>query len=95
MPPGFEILTKFRVIENLTVIDDPDGLAFVMDRLVTPWQIDDAQPYRPQSSELIRVNPRSIGSSVTNKTEHATEERGLVEFVCLEIYYSRNATHIN
>jgi hypothetical protein len=47
MAARFEFLAKLSEVVNLSVIDNAESLVLVEDRLVTPSQIDNAEPPYP------------------------------------------------
>ena len=49
VPTGLEGRPLFRVVEQFAVVDDTDAAVFVMDRLLTISQADDAQAPRRQA----------------------------------------------
>src|SRR5690606_1103943 len=44
VPLGFERAAQLDVIEDFAVVDDPDRLVLVVDRLRAAFEIDDAEP---------------------------------------------------
>jgi hypothetical protein len=73
MPSGHKILPEIRIIKDFTIVDDPDGPILIVDRLITPGQIDNTQPCMCQADLLVEVYPEGIGTPVSNHSQHLPE----------------------
>ena len=49
MPARLQLLAQFGVVINFSVEYDPGSFIFVADRLMSPGEIDDAQPPHAQA----------------------------------------------
>jgi hypothetical protein len=44
MTSSLQILPDLWVVEDLPIINDPDGLIFIMNGLISTTEVDNAQP---------------------------------------------------
>src|SRR5438105_15885709 len=56
MPFELQILPELGEVIDLAVENNPDSLVFVVDRLMSACQINDAQAPHPQSKTSLRMN---------------------------------------
>jgi hypothetical protein len=84
-------LTELGIVEDFAVINNPEGLVLVMDRLIPATEINDTQTGMGQAGDPIQIKAEGIRPAVTEKAYHPPQERigrGIVK-----IYYSGNSTH--
>ena len=60
--PGFKALPGFHVVVQLTVLGCPDGAAFIGERLMAAFHVDDAKPTRSDRYSLALEQTAVIGS---------------------------------
>ncbi len=77
VPRGLEFTPQLRVIENLPVVDDPEGPVLVVDRLVAALEVEDAQPGGAQTDPLVHVDSEGIGPAVADEREHPSQQGNL------------------
>jgi hypothetical protein len=68
-----ETLAQLHKIVDLTVQDDPDGLVFVMDRLLTRLKVDDAEPSHTHSEIPVPEDSLVIRSTMLDTPAHPLE----------------------
>jgi hypothetical protein len=68
-----ETLAQLQKLVDLSVQDDPDGLVFVMDRLLTRLKVDDAEPSHAHSEIVVREDSLVIGSTMLDTPAHPLE----------------------
>ena len=90
---SFQVGTKFNVIEDLSVVNDPQGLVFIVDRLITTGKVDDAEACRCKASDIVHVNAEGIRAAMADQAKHATEET-FVRALAAKIDYSCYSTHV-
>ncbi len=90
--PRFQFLPEFRVVENFSVKDDPNGPVLVVNWLISASKIDDAQPGMGQPCNAIPVNAGCIRAPVAQQTDHTTEKTFL-RCRSSEVYDASDAAH--
>jgi len=88
-----ERFSEFGMIEDLPVVDDPEAVIFIVDRLRTPRKIDDAQPRAPQADPVIDIDAGLIGSAMGLGRVHPFDLLGRYDTRFFEVKDSSNATH--
>jgi hypothetical protein len=68
-----QTLAQLPEIVDLSVQDDPDGLVFVVDRLLTRLKVDDAEPSHTHSEISIHEDSLIIRSTMPNTPAHPLE----------------------
>jgi hypothetical protein len=62
--------SQFNVIEYLAVEHDPDGLIFVVDRLPSTLEIDDAQARVREPYFIVNVETVTIRTAMMEHADH-------------------------
>lgn len=88
----FQIPAEFKVVEDFTVIDNPDGIILVVNGLVAAGKVDDAQARVGQADLPIRIYAERVGASMANEPQHPPEKR-FFGFRRIKIDYAGYATH--
>jgi len=73
-----QFLSQVGIIEDLAVVNDPDGLVFVVNGLITPGQVEDAQPCRAEPNLFVTIDSEGIGAAVSDEPQHTAEEMFLL-----------------
>ena len=89
----FQVGTKFNVIEDFSVVNDPEGLVFIVDRLITTGKVNDAESSGCKTGDVIHVDAEGIWATVPDQAKHTTEET-FVRALAAKINYSCYSTHI-
>ena len=62
MPLANKLLAQFKVIEDLTVKDDPHRSILIANRLPSPLQVNDAQARMSKANQVVLKKTEPIGS---------------------------------
>jgi hypothetical protein len=83
MATSLQVLPKLWIVEDLPIVNDPDGPIFIVNRLVSTAQVDDAQPGMGKSGVLTKIDPKGIRAPMPEQSQHLPEKllrrRGRVE----------------
>ena len=90
MAGGFEPRPQLPEVVQLAVVDDPNRLVLVRDRLLAGVKIDDRQPPHSESDTTIDEVTVIVGSSVTDDIAHRAEP---IWICTLFAYESRDSAH--
>ena len=93
VPSGLQVQSQLRVVEHLTVEDDPQGLVFVRDGLLAGAQVDDAQAGIAEPDVVVEVDAELVGSAMADRPEHRAEGRFVRGRSPSEIADSDDAAH--
>src|SRR5574339_28828 len=74
MPATFQLGAQLDVVEDFAVEDHPDGAVLVADRLVSAFDMDDAQARMRETDMRIVVKPETIGPAMTGRLDHPPED---------------------
>ena len=88
-----QILAQLDVVENLTIVDNPERLILIADGLPSVAQINDAQPRTPQRSDRIEQNSKLIGATMPDSPQHPTQLKFTRGFLASEVENPSDATH--
>jgi hypothetical protein len=75
--PANQVLPKLAIVVDLTIEHDGDGPILIVDRLVAPFEIDDAEPPHPDAHVASRVKTVVIGPPMGDARTHALHHRGI------------------
>src|SRR5690349_4577317 len=81
VPTLFEVIPQFRKVVDLAVENNPDGLVFVMNGLMTTGKIDDAETAHAEAGASTRSNAFVVGATVDNRGAHPTDCGGIYDFI--------------
>src|SRR5690242_2200872 len=87
-----EFRTKRRMIENLTVVGDPDRARFVRHRLVAAGKIDNAEPPMSEIGDSVLVNALPVRAAMADGVHHPSQIR-FRRRLPLEVYESGYSAH--
>ena len=68
-------LTKRCVIEDLSVVNDPQSAGFIVHRLMTAGEVDDAEAAVSQCGLLVEEKTGVIRTAVGDGIRHASKNR--------------------
>jgi len=88
-----ELLTQLDIVEDLSIEDYLDGAILVVDGLITPLQVDDAQPRMGQTSMLIVIVAVAVGAPVVQTGDHGLQLFSRRRRQGPKIEYSCYSTH--
>ena len=94
MAAGFQLRPDVGVVVDLAVEDDPHGVAFVGDRLVTGGEVDDAEPAVTQRRPLVYVRTRVVWTTMREDVAHRCHPRVIFGMQPLCGDDSSNSTHL-
>jgi hypothetical protein len=66
VPVILEFEPQLAVVEDLTVVDDPETLVFCRNGLLTGREVDNAKPRICHSDRIIHINAELVRSAVPN-----------------------------
>ena len=90
---GFESLSQFPVVVDLTVERDPRRSISVRHRLVAVGEIDDAQSPESQSQGAFDMDPLFIRTPVMDPSGHGHDDVPIHRFVRAKIPDAADAAH--
>ncbi len=74
MPERPELSLQLHVVVDLAVLHDPVAPILVRERLVSPGDVDDRQPRVRHPEAPVDVEPRPVGSTVTELPGHGQKQ---------------------
>ena len=74
MAGGFELRPERAEVVDFAVEDDPDGPIFVVDRLMSRRQIDDAQPPHAERNPLVHEPAFVVGAAMPDDLAHPADQ---------------------
>ena len=69
----FQLIAQGAVIVNLAVKDDPCRSIFVMNRLLSAFEVYDRETPHSKADRAVRVKPIFIGTTMTYGIAHASQ----------------------
>jgi hypothetical protein len=73
MPASFQTFAEFLVVIKLAVVNDPDIVRFVADRLMTGLDVDNAEPAHGQSDVALNEKTVIVRTAMNNLPVHLGE----------------------
>src|SRR5450755_3447087 len=73
MPAAFQIFPQLRKVENFTVEDYPYSFVLVVNRLMAPLQVNNAQPAHSESDVSLGVDSLVVRTSMNNCVAHGVD----------------------
>ena len=89
---SLELGPKLAVVVDLAVLDDPDRLVLVADRLIAAREIDDGQASRSEADVAVDVRATAVGAAVNEGLVHRSQDLGIDPFA-VEPRDSADSTH--
>src|SRR5436190_12272799 len=86
-----ELRQLFDVVVELAIADDRDRAVFVVDRLVTPGEIDDGEPAHPQRRRFAVVPALTVGTAMRQSAHRLADARSA--YRAIDADDSRYAAH--
>src|SRR5688500_1891863 len=93
MAGRFEDRPHGRVVVDLAVVGDPDGVVLVGQRLMAAGEIDDAEAAVAERRVAVDVQAGAVGSAVRDDVAHPAHALGVTILQPIGRYDSRNAAH--
>lgn len=81
------------MVIDLTIENDPDGLVFVRDRLVTGGEVDDAKAAHADADLTIMVDALVIRTAVRDYVAHLAKDGAVGANPVAKLIYSCYSTH--
>src|SRR5688572_23530266 len=72
---ALEIAAQLAVVVDLAVEDNPDRPVFVRDRLMTAFEVDDAQAAHAERHAIAEIDPFVVRTAVHDRGAHAADIR--------------------
>ena len=89
---ALELGAQLRVVVDLAVLDDPDRLVLVRDRLIAALEVDDRQPTRRERGGSVRDEAGGVRPAMNEAFVHDLE-RGDVRHVAARRHEPADAAH--
>ena len=93
MAGGQELLAKLEVVEDLSVLDDPDRRVLVVHRLVAALQVDDREPAHAKRHAVELDRSVVVGSAVDHRRAHPLHE--LAALCRVTARHAADAAHLS
>src|SRR3989442_3152380 len=94
MPAGDETGAQLLVVVDLPVEDDHLGTVFVVDRLPTAAQVDDAEASHPETSGPSHVQPLVVRPTMLERAAHAAHQRLRHRALPVPVHDACDAAHV-
>src|SRR2546425_5903941 len=94
MPAAREARAQLLVVVDLPVEDDHLGAVFVVDRLPTAAQVDDAEASHPETGSPLHVQPLVVRPTVLECAAHATHQRLRYRTLPVAVHDACDAAHV-
>src|SRR5512146_2003486 len=95
MSAVLELTALLPVIEHLTVEDDHVSAVRGVDRLMSPAEINDAEPAHAQPDVALDVKPRVVGTPVRDPVGHGPHVRLLRAALAIHVLDTNYAAHVS
>src|SRR3989442_4530084 len=93
VPPRLEPRAKSRMVVDLAVVDDPDGLILVRHRLVTTRHVDDCQPSVSEPDRSFDQEALAVRPSVPEHVAHPVDARLVHDLTRIQLDDAHNSAH--
>src|SRR5204862_3906551 len=84
---------EFAIVVDLAVEDDDDAAVFVVDRLPSAGQVDDAQPARAEPDVAVEIHALVVRPAVPDARQHAAEHFSADRLAGAVRVYAANSAH--
>src|SRR6267154_5714420 len=93
MAAGLQLRAQLGKVIDLAVVDNPNGLIFVEDRLVPARQVDDAEPAHAQSDASLHKHSLVVGPTMHDGFAHPVNGGAIHPAVRMSLDHSCYAAH--
>src|SRR5437870_1926005 len=85
---------QFNVVVDFAIEDDTDGAILVVDRLITPGQVDDAQPAIAKAHVVANEVPVAVRAAMPEGRRHSPQDVFVNPRSAIRNAYAADTTHI-
>src|SRR5487761_439751 len=93
MAERFKLPPQSGKVIDLSVKDHPDIPVFVVNRLASSGNINDAETPHPDSCRTVRIDTFVVRPAVHHGKAHAVNRFGVGPGAAITVYHSGNSTH--